>query len=242
MLQKLKRTNRKRLASLSALGAGALGLAAGPANANDVVFSGVINVQVPYPHSTYTIPGPNGAGGVIKYNSGCQFTCGSFGHEIYIESKPGKYGTQFRVLATGPHNSSALGEPLGAVWGTVAGKSTNAADIVGTFDGVLGTKFSSTDRYMLFRFQGGALKHAFYGWARIEIIHGSFEDLVDWAYAPSGVHLPAGYHGAGEHDAETIGTSEPSAVDATGLPALALGSSGVRRWRAARAAESTPRN
>ena len=41
MLQKLKSTNRKRLASLSALGAGALGMAAGPANANDIVFSGV---------------------------------------------------------------------------------------------------------------------------------------------------------------------------------------------------------
>ena len=63
MRQKLKRTNRKRLASLSALGAGALGVAAIPANANDIVFSGVVNVQVPWTASTYTIPGPNGAGG-----------------------------------------------------------------------------------------------------------------------------------------------------------------------------------
>jgi|SRR5580658_478237 hypothetical protein len=235
MHEKLKRMNRKRLASLSALGAGALGVAACPANANDIVFSGVINVQVPFPLSTYTIPGPNGAGGVLKNNSGCQFTCLSFGHEIYIVSKPGRYGTQFRVLATGPRNSSALGEPLGAVWGTVAGKSTKAAGIVGTFDGGAPlTRFSSTDRYMLFRFRGGALKHDFYGWARIEIINGSYEDLVDWAYDPSGVHLPAGYHGAGKNDQEDIGTLESSTFDATGLPAVALGAPGVRRWRAAR--------
>ena len=239
MDQRLKRTNTKRLASLTALGAGALGVAAGPAQANDIVFSGVINVQVPWTASSYTIPGPNGAGGVVKYNSGCQFTCGSFGHAIYVVSKPGRYGTQFRVLATGPRNSSALGEPLAAVWGTVAGKSTKSADIVWTFDGSPPqTKFNSTDRYMLFRFQGGALKHAFYGWARIDIIHGSFEDIVDWAYAPSGVHLPAGYHGPGQTDADVAGMSEPSALDATGLPALALGAPGLRRWRAAGA--STP--
>jgi hypothetical protein len=242
MLQKLKSTNRKRLASLSALGAGALGVALCPANANDIVFSGVINVQVPYPHSTYTIPGPNGAGGVVKNNSGCQITCGSFGDAVYIVSKPGKYGTHFRVLATGPRNSWALGEALGAVWGTVAGKSTKSANIVSTFDGGgPSTRFSSTDRYMLFRFQGGALKHDFYGWARIAITKYGDADVVDWAYAPSGVHLPAGYHGAGQHDAADIGTLEPTTVDATGLPALALGAPGVRRWRAARAAESMPR-
>jgi hypothetical protein len=213
-----------------------------PANANDIVFSGVINVQVPYPHSTYTIPGPNGAGGVVKNNSGCQITCGSFGHAVYIVSKPGKYGTHFRVLATGPRNSWALGEALGAVWGTVAGKSTKSANIVSTFDGGgPSSRFSSTDRYMLFRFQGGALKHDFYGWARIAITKYGDADVVDWAYAPSGVHLPAGYHGAGQHDAADIGTLEPTTVDATGLPALALGAPGVRRWRAARAAESMPR-
>jgi hypothetical protein len=235
MHQKLKRTNTKRLASITALGAGAWGVAAPPAQANDIVFSGVINVQVPWTASSYTIPGPNGAGGVVKYNPGCQFTCGSFGHAIYIVSKPGRYGTQFRVLATGPRDSSALGEPLGAVWGTVAGKSTKAASIVWTYDGSPpATKFSATDRYMLFRFQGGALKHAFYGWARIEIINSSFEDIVDWAYTPSGIHLPAGYHGAGQHDAEDIVTPEPSTLDATGLPALALGAPGLRRFRAAR--------
>lgn len=51
MRKKLKRSNTKRLASLSALGAGALGIPAVPAHASDVVFSGVIDVTVEFPLS-----------------------------------------------------------------------------------------------------------------------------------------------------------------------------------------------
>jgi hypothetical protein len=235
MHEKLKRMNRKRLASLSALGAGALGVAACPANANDIVFSGVIDVGYPY-----TIPGPNGAGGALGYNPGCQLTCASFGHGTYIVSHPGKYGTQFRLLATGPRNSWALGEPQGAVWGTAPGKSTKSAGIISTFDGRAPyTKFTSTDRYMLFRFRGGRLKHDFYGWARMQINRTyGYMEIVDWAYDPSGVHIPAGYHGSGQVEPEDLGALEPSTTDAPGLSALALGAPGVRHWRAARAAEA----
>lgn len=243
MDQKLKRANRKRFASLSALGAGALGVAASPANANDIVFSGVINVVVPNPVRSYTIPGPNGAGGVVRIAPFCQLYC-SASTSVAILSKPGKYGTQFRVLATGSRHASgtvALAEPLGAVWGTVAGKSVKSADIyIQFYGGGIETTFNSTDRYLLFRFRGGALKHDMYGWARIQLT-GFFNDdvgIVDWAYDPTGVHLPAGYHGPGQTDREDVGTAEPSTLDATGLPALALGASGLRRLRAARAAEA----
>ncbi|MGO4881110.1 MAG: hypothetical protein ACLP59_09850 [Bryobacteraceae bacterium] len=245
MLHKLKRTNRKRLASLSALGAGALGVAACPANANDIVFSGVINVKVPYSVYQYTMAGPEGAGGVLKFNSGCQITCFNFSSGVEILSKPGKHGTEFRFLATGPRNSFAQGEPQDAIWGTAAGKSTKSASICFRFDGgATSTTFSSTDRYLLFRFQGGALKHDMYGWARIRVSPGAVfapqVNLVDWAYDPSGVHLPAGYHGnSGQVEPEDIGTLEPSTLDATGLPALALGAPGLRRLRAARQAEAT---
>ncbi|MGO4881109.1 MAG: hypothetical protein ACLP59_09845 [Bryobacteraceae bacterium] len=245
MLQKLKRTNRKRLASLTALGAGALGVAACPANANDIVFSGVINTKIGPPPTTvtYTIPGPGpgGAGGVLKTQIYvCSETCFGLGLAVDIFSKPGKYGTQFRFLAEGRENSYAQGEPQGAVWGTAAGKSTKSAVIIYTYDRAVATMFTATDRYLLFRFQGGALKHDIYGWARIQIPPPDFAEvvLVDWAYDPTGVRLPAGYHGAGQSNAEDIGTSEPSALDATGLPALALGAPGLRRWRAARAADA----
>ena len=243
-MQKLKRTNRKRLASLSALGAGALGVAACPANANDIVFSGVINVVVPYHVGQYTILGPNGVGGVIGINSGCQITCFQVSGGVDMLSKPGKYGTQFRLLGT-MDAFYAQGEPLGAVWNTLAGKSTRSANIEFAIDGGKAvTTFNSTDRYLLFRFQGGALARDIFGWARLKVVtqgmYGSQVDLIDWAYDTSGIRLPAGYHGGhGQQDSEDIGTLDPSTFDATGLPALALGASGVRRWRAARDAEVT---
>ena len=228
MHQKLKRVNRKRLASLSALGAGALGVAAIPADANDIVFSGVINVQIPSPVYKYTMLGPDGAGGIFKYSYGeCQVTCFhiSAWAAVALSSKPGKFGTEFRFLATGPRNSFAQGEPLAAIWGTAAGKSTKSADIwyAYSFHGIE-TTFSPTDRYLLFRFQGGALKHDMYGWARIQVTTKGEVDLVDWAYDSSGAQIPAG----------DTGTPEPSTFALTGLAALALGAKGLRAWCEAR--------
>lgn len=239
---KLKRVNRKRLASLSALGAGALGVAACPASANDIVFSGVINVEVPNHVYQYTMVGPEGAGGMFKYTWGeCEITCFHLSSWVAVAlfSKPGKFGTQFRFLATGPRNSYAQGAPQDAIWGTAAGKSTKSADIWYSFSRHgIETAFSATDRYLLFRFQGGGLKHDMYGWARIQVTAKGEVDIVDWAYDPSGIRLPAGYHGSGQSDGEESGTLAPLAVDATGLPALALGAPGLRRLRAARDAEA----
>jgi hypothetical protein len=241
MHEKLKRMNRKRLASLSALGAGALGVAACPANANDIVFSGVINVEVPNSVNKYTMPGPDGAGGIFKFTYGeCEITCFQISAwaAVALSSKPGKFGTEFRFLATGPRNSFAQGAPQDGIWGTAAGKATKSADIWYSFSGRgIETTFSAADRYMLFRFQGGALKHDMYGWARIQVTAKGEVDIVDWAYDPSGVRLPAGYHGNGQAEPEDI-AAEPSTLDATGLPALALGAPGLRRLRAARAAEA----
>jgi hypothetical protein len=170
----------------------------------------------------------------------CSETCFGLGLAVDIFSKAGKYGTQFRFLAEGNDNSYAEGEPQGAVWGTAPGKSTKSAVIIYTYIRSVATRFTANDRYLLFRFQGGALKHDIYGWARIQIPAPDFAEvvLVDWAYDPTGVHLPAGYHGNGQAEPEEIGAAEPSAFDATGLPALAMGAPGLRRWRAARKAET----
>jgi hypothetical protein len=242
MHQKLKRTNTKRLASLSALGAGALGVAACPASANDIVFSGVINVGIPDSTYKYTMLGPNGAAGAFKYTWGeCEITCFQISAwaAVALSSKPGKFGTEFRFLATGPRNSFAQGAAQDAIWGTAAGKATKSADIWYSFsDHGIETTFTAAEKYLLFRFQGGALKHDMYGWARIQVTPKGEVDIVDWAYDPSGIHLPAGYHGAGQTDQQEAGTLEPSAADATGLPALYLGAPGLRRLRAARAAEA----
>jgi len=232
MSKNLKPANRKRLASLTALGAGALGVAAGPAQANDIKFSGILNIN-PW---GYTIPGPNGAGGFIIGTPGCIVTCFSFWGALAIYSKQGKYGTQFRAWAT-EETHYIQGEPQAAVWGTVAGKSTKSAAIIATWDGNVNTTLDATDRYMLFRFEGGALKHAMYGWARLDRTGHAGITLVDWAYDPTGIHLPAGYHASGESDADVPARPEASQLDASGLPALQLGATGVRHWRAARIAE-----
>jgi hypothetical protein len=241
----LKKENLRRLASLSALGAGALGTA-GTADANDIVFSGVVNVDVPYSVSVYTIPGPNGAGAIMKPG----FSQGGISSFFYLESfvymipKPGKHGTQCRFLATSSQKVFGEGEPLAAMWATAAGRSTKSAIVALHYESDGGdqydTTFSATDRYLLFRFQGGDLTHAIYGWARMRITFHPFEspqvNLIDWAYDTSGAQLPAGYHGPGQHDLDDPAAIAPSAFDATGLPALALGSLGVRNWRAAREA------
>jgi hypothetical protein len=242
MDRKLKRANRKRLASLSALGAGALGVTAIPAQANDIVFSGVINVEVPNSTYLYTMAGPEGAAGVFKYTWGeCEITCFHLSSwaAVALSSKPGKFGTAFRFLATGPRNSFAQGAPQAAIWGTAAGKSTKSADVWYSYSQHgIETTFSATDKYLLFRFQGGKLKHDMYGWVRLQVTAKGEVDIVDWAYDPSGVRLPAGYHGSGRSDQQVMGTLPPLAADATGLPALALGAPGLRRLRAARAAEA----
>ena len=94
----------------------------------------------------------------------------------------------------------------------------------------LRTHFNDTNTYLLFRFTGGSLAQDLYGWAQLNVTlpgnHGLEVTLVDWAYDTSGAQIPAG----------DTGTPEPSTFALTGLSALALGATGLRRWRAARKA------
>ncbi|MGA2590585.1 MAG: hypothetical protein ABSH32_11755 [Bryobacteraceae bacterium] len=102
------------------------------------------------------------------------------------------------------------------------------------------TNFNSTDRYLLFRFKGGELPHPVYGWAHLSVtlpggLGGPNVTLVSYAYETSGRQIPAGYRGRaldGDEEAYTAASAR------TGVPALALGAAGVRRWRAARQAEA----
>jgi len=69
---KIKKANLKRLASLSALGAGALGIATGTAEASSIVFSGILNERIGFGKGFgrgATIGGPNGAGGQLMRSS-----------------------------------------------------------------------------------------------------------------------------------------------------------------------------
>jgi hypothetical protein len=72
-------------------------------------------------------------------------------------------------------------------------------------------------------------------------MHGPDATLISWAYETSGAKIPAGFHGAKAPDgSDETGLLAPSTLDATGLPALALGAIGVRNLRAVRNAALVP--
>jgi len=92
--------------------------------------------------------------------------------------------------------------------------ASDTASVVYTYSGRKQTTFTPTDKYMLLRFTDRVLKHDFYGRARIQVPAHEDLDLVDWAYNPSGVHTPAGYHGSSQVEPEDLGALEPSTTDA----------------------------
>jgi hypothetical protein len=232
MKTKIKKTNLKRLASLSALGAGALGASAGPAQASSIVYSGILDEQVGFGGTRFnpTFAGPNGVGGIFKTGQ-CEVDCFYFPQWVALYAKPGVKGTTFRFLAT-KYQHYGVGFARGAQWQTSAlHKSTKSADLAITSLNRYFTEFNSTDRYLLFEFTGGSLSHDLYGWAQLDVTFpgnfaGPYITLVDWAYDTSGAQIPAG----------DTGTPEPSTLVLTGLAALALGAKGLRSWRAARKA------
>jgi hypothetical protein len=227
----IKKANIKRLASLSALGAGVLGGTVGTAEASSIVFSGPVNANVgvcPQCGGSAVISGPNGAGGLLLATSFRTNSSGSARlHFVNLYGRAGARGTGFRMLlAAFPQNSK---------WGTrrtSAGSELVVGQIVSSEGNVSehSTSFQGADRYLLFRFTGGSLPYAMYGWAELLVSfpnHGLDVDLVDWAYDTSGAQIPAG----------DTGTPEPSTLVTTGLAALALGARGLRSWRAARKAQ-----
>jgi hypothetical protein len=251
-MSKIKKTNLRRLASLSALGAGALGVTAGAADASTIVYSGIVDEKIGYgcglgtSCAKATIMGPNGVAGIMRGISAffpyASSSNGFFVRRAVMSTRAGAHGTDFRVRANANGTPSAF--PLSARFGkppasrSVAGGGLAFSSCITSgyprCHTVNGTLFNSTDRYLLFRFTGGNLPHPLYGWAELSISltggdHSGFPNgpdvtLVDWAYNLSGAEIPAG----------DTGTPEPSTLALSGLAALALGAKGLRSWRAAR--------
>jgi len=226
---KIKKANIQRLASLSALGAGALGFTAGQADAGSIVYSGVLDEQVgfgPGFQNRLTLAGPNGVGGVLDARTiRTVVTLGSASWQaVRLGGRFGVHGTQFAFPVLFEYVQAV---PAGSEW---RGGGDFSASLAGQERG--GTphwsEFNATDRYLLFEFTGGRLPQTMYGWAQLEVSfdpNGPEVTLVDWAYDTSGAEIPAG----------DTGTPEPSTFALTGLAALALGARGLRAWRAARA-------
>ena len=96
---KLKKTNIKRLVSLSAAGAGALGVAAGTANAG-IIYSGILDEKVGRGvgfGSQALISGPGGAGAVLGLSASFGCTLGICDEltGVALGARNGPHGTQF---------------------------------------------------------------------------------------------------------------------------------------------------
>jgi hypothetical protein len=229
---RIKKKNVARLASLSALGAGALGVAAGTAQASDIIF----------------IPLPPGI--VVGFSSsvlsGASFPVLSNIFAVRTASRKKSGWTTLGVIAFGFGYSnpfffkrrasflSIVGP--GIKWSNAPGSTGSGPFAIATrgYKGTTGVKFGGagsnngnfSDQYALFQFQAGG--NTLYGWLELSSSVSAFSGpdvtLEGLAVDISGAQILSG----------DTGTPEPSTMALTGLAALALGAAGLRRWRAAR--------
>lgn len=221
---RIKKKNIARLASLSALGAGALGVAAGTAQAGIVSYT--------YPSPVTVGPAPGGQNSAQVFLPGLnvpnfKISRSTFGNTISggwrVYAKGGA-DVRFRNLGgflgivSGGATWSAVGIPGGASV-PIAFRNFNPNQLFG--DG------NFANKYAMFRFTSDAA--ALYGWLQLSNVvslgAGPEVTLLAYAYDDSGARIVAGDIG---------GVPEPSTMALTGLAALALGATGLRRWRAAR--------
>jgi hypothetical protein len=246
---RIKRKNFARLASISALGAGALGVAGGTAEAGTITY-----------HPIGVTIGPDGSKSYIGSLLGApafallRSTMNSAQLGTWMV---GIAGSQLRESAGGYLRIVGAGQKWNTVGGPFGGTAFIAKrgfmrvphTVEGSFTTVLShggiptinmvkfhvtytTSFhvngngSFTDGYALFTFQNSG--KTLYGWLElsnsVSTTSGPDVTLVGVAYDSSGNPIAAG----------DTGTPEPSTMALTGLAALALGAAGLRRWRGAR--------
>jgi len=229
--------NGKKLASLTAVGAGALALTAGKAEASTIVYSNVLDQTIGFgsnPHQAEfnTFTGIGGPSFAFK-----TATTRNLNHYSRTLKATAGSAAIFGFALTAAHDTHFRTFPAGAVWShnSVGGGGTrvfaNRAWGSGSTH-VFGNAF--TDRYLLFEFEtSGVVK---YGWAEASLqlidanssaaADGPNLTLIRYAYDSDGALLAAGDTGA---------LPEPSTLAQSGIAALLLGAEGLRRWRRRRA-------
>jgi len=229
--------NKKKLASLTAVGAGALALTAGKAEANTIVYSNVLN---------QTIGFAAGDSAQEAFKTFTNIGGPSFSFKTAVSSNAPRYArsllatagarANFGFAMTVAHDTQFATFSAGAVWSHnfVGGGGTRTFAVRAWGSGstrIFGSPF--TDKYLLFAFETTSLLQ--YGWAEVTLqladadsnatADGPNLTLISYAYDSSGALLPAG---------DTGSTPEPSSLAESGLAALVLGAEGLRRWRKAR--------
>jgi hypothetical protein len=237
---KLHRKNLQRLASLSAVGAGAVLGTADRAEAGTINWSGPQSIPVGWDalgshgahtatifsnfklkfgtwHRTYTATGGQQGTRVIRAYGlgGLVFARGAFGVQLFPAGS---------FLGSSPMVNNFVVN--GRRWGTY----NTTRDTIGG-DGPF------SHQYALFQFSPGS-GPMLYGWIELSgsVTLGSdasgslgpWLTIEGWAYDTSGAEIAAGDTGSA--------APEPDSFALTGLAALALGAAGTRRWRAARKA------
>ncbi len=208
----------KRLASLTALGAGVLAVGAQPVSASIISSSpsGVYVGASPSGTSSYIMNLPGNADLPLYRSTGESFSVGLRGPD------------SIRVATVGGAMLQAF--KAGQDWGLASASSTFARAAVVTSNGGRVSEFDATKKYFLFTFEDSTAGNALrYGWGEFAITYPSnhpVEQLVSWAYDTTGAEIKAGDTGAT--------APEPTSAALAGVGALMLGARGIRRWRAAR--------
>jgi hypothetical protein len=255
MVRKERKSYKKMAVSLSALGAGAL-LAGGTAEAG-IIYSGPISADVGYAlgavdHYNSGPLGPFGdtfsfqrigtsyKGANLRAIIGTGCGCVAFATQTLMHLgfsyrsflKLFNAGAKWSTQVTGTHYFPRV--KVGArLWGSTS-RSGGTPYTIHSTQGV----GPFADKYALFAIGTGP--DTLYGWLHLSfsITDGFGPDptfgpdltILDWAYDDSGAQLPAG------QTQTPTQTPEPASAVSTGLAALAMGATGLRKWRKTRKA------
>lgn len=234
---RLTKRNAARLASISALGAGALGVV-GNAEAGPIVYT-QLNGEVGFG------PGSKSIFSASSFKAPIVPGMNAYFRRFALTSSSRLATGLIRMAAGLSVNLVAQGADLvfrdgnavsGQKWSSFRTSSANRSLLLGvrTRSGFTGGNGQNGTFYKLFAFVQSSFAPIDWGWIKLQETmgppNGPDVQILGVAYDQTGALIAAGDTGTTTAPA----TPEPSTIALASLSALALGAAGVRRWRAAR--------